>query len=278
MKQPQRQAFARCAAGVGALLAVLGAMLAGPSTQAAEANVASAQAARRAQLSQERKALEARFAQDSAKCREQFAATACVDEAKARQRAALAPLRDEQLGLDGAQRQARAQAKREALAARPSRGGASAPVLESKPAQPGPAHAASTSAAAPLSNTAPAAAATDGLPRAAAPAGQQAQAPKSKRLRGAPARSATVADAAPPNKATRRTRPARHGPRESVQQQQQRAEKARAAALRRQGAASAARERMERRKAARAQSGRAPDPLPVPVPVPVPSQPAPLRR
>lgn len=83
-------------------------------------------AAERRRIGAERRAIEARFDQEEAACRERFVVTSCVDGVLARKRELLAGLRHQELLLDDADRKARAaarlegiEAKRAAAAARP---------------------------------------------------------------------------------------------------------------------------------------------------------------
>jgi hypothetical protein len=95
-------------------------------------------ATERAQIHAARQAVERRHAAAQRECRERFAVTACLDEAGARRRAELAPLREQELRIDEAERQARAAQRRAAIAAKQA-AAASRPAL--------PASAAPTSAA-----------------------------------------------------------------------------------------------------------------------------------
>ncbi len=70
----------------------------------------------RQQLARERVALEQRFADEERACAARFAVHACVDEVRARRRAALAPLRDQELRLEDAERRRRAEERRAAVA------------------------------------------------------------------------------------------------------------------------------------------------------------------
>jgi colicin import membrane protein len=253
------------------------------TVRAAQGSAEIEQAARRAQLTQERKSLERRYAEDAALCRERFAATACVDEARQRQRNALVPLREEQLRIDESQRQARAQAKREVLAARQQR--AAAAALASTPQQ---AHAAGAQAGA--NTAANLAASTTTKPAANSATAVQGSAPMNQPASGqsaarqgeraskrARAEAAASAAAGVPQKAARSPRQIKSNKGESAEQQQDRAQKARASAQRRAGAASATQERIAARQAARAKAGRPTDPLPVPGSAPVQSTAVPTR-
>ena len=87
----------------------------------------------RAQIAAERRAVEVRFHQTEQACRERFGVTACVEQAKAERRSALAGLRERQMRLDDADRRRRAaerleaiEAKRSEAASRPAAAPASA--------------------------------------------------------------------------------------------------------------------------------------------------------
>ena len=75
----------------------------------------------RAQLRAERQQLTDAFAQEERVCAQQFLVTACLDDARARRRAALAPLRERELRLDEADRRAKADLRRQAIAAKQAR-------------------------------------------------------------------------------------------------------------------------------------------------------------
>lgn len=70
----------------------------------------------RQRLQAERMALQQRFAVEERACADRFAVTACIDEVRARQRAALAPLREQELRFDEVERQRRADERRAAVA------------------------------------------------------------------------------------------------------------------------------------------------------------------
>ncbi|CAD5367360.1 conserved exported hypothetical protein [Rubrivivax sp. A210] len=72
----------------------------------------------RARIAEERSVVKERHAAAVRECAQRFAVTACMDEAKARKRTELAPLRDRELRIDEAERQRRAQQRREAIAAK----------------------------------------------------------------------------------------------------------------------------------------------------------------
>ena len=72
----------------------------------------------RAQLRAERQRLSEAFAQEERACSQQFLVTACLDDARARRREALAPVRERELRLDEAERRAKAEQRRQAIAAK----------------------------------------------------------------------------------------------------------------------------------------------------------------
>lgn len=72
----------------------------------------------RAQLRAERHQLSETFAREERACALQFMVTACLDDARARRREALAPLRERELSLDEAERRAKADQRRLAIAAK----------------------------------------------------------------------------------------------------------------------------------------------------------------
>lgn len=76
-----------------------------------------------------------RFAAEERACVSRFAVTACVDEVRARRRDALAPLRDRELRLDEAERQRRADERRQGIAQRQAQ---QADALQRAPAPPEP--------------------------------------------------------------------------------------------------------------------------------------------
>jgi hypothetical protein len=90
--------------------ALLGLLLAIPA-RAAEGvgqGAAADVAAETARIATERRAVEARFAQAQAACRERFLVNACLQDARAERRAALDPLQRQQLMLDDLRRRERA--------------------------------------------------------------------------------------------------------------------------------------------------------------------------
>jgi colicin import membrane protein len=70
----------------------------------------------RQRLVAERAALLQRFAAEERACIDRFAVTACIDEVRSRQRAALEPLREQELRIDEVERQRRADERRAAVA------------------------------------------------------------------------------------------------------------------------------------------------------------------
>jgi len=96
-----------CAAALAAL-AALGAVPAFAAGDAAE----------RSRIDRERQQAMARFSAEEAVCRERFSVTACVDEARARRRAALSSLRMQEVLLDDAERKRRAAARTQAIEAK----------------------------------------------------------------------------------------------------------------------------------------------------------------
>jgi hypothetical protein len=71
----------------------------------------------RQRIESERRQFEARFATEDAACRQRFEVTRCVDEVKARRRAALGGLRQEELLIADAERRKRAAARMQAIEA-----------------------------------------------------------------------------------------------------------------------------------------------------------------
>lgn len=97
-----------------ACLGLLAALLAaGPARAAATADAAERE--ERARIAAERARLGAAFDAEEAACRERFLVNACVDDVRARRRAALDPLRRRELDLDDAERRRRADARRTAV-------------------------------------------------------------------------------------------------------------------------------------------------------------------
>lgn len=71
---------------------------------------------RRADRARQQRDLAARFDTEERACRQQFVVTACVDDVRSRRRAALKPLRDEELRIEEADRRRQAEARRAAVA------------------------------------------------------------------------------------------------------------------------------------------------------------------
>lgn len=110
---------------------------------------ASAEAAEaRAQIQAARRVIEERHAAAQRECRDRFAVTACLDDAGARRRAELAPLREQELRIDETERQARAGQRRAAIAAKQA-AAASRPAAPAAAAATPAARAASGAASAP---------------------------------------------------------------------------------------------------------------------------------
>jgi hypothetical protein len=70
----------------------------------------------RSQLAARRQEVERRFDAEEAACRQRFAVTGCIEDARAQRRLALAPLREREFALDDADRKARAAARRHVAA------------------------------------------------------------------------------------------------------------------------------------------------------------------
>ena len=88
----------------------------------------------RASIQAERKRLETAYTVEQAACRERFAVTACVDDVRQRRRLALAVPRAQELALDDAARQQRAEAHRAAVANKQRRS-AERPIVAPEPAR-----------------------------------------------------------------------------------------------------------------------------------------------
>ena len=97
-------------AKVGVMVAILAALIGSGLTVAAPQE--------RAELRAERNRLTEAFSKEERACSEQFLVTACQDEVRARRREALAPVRERELRLDEAERQAKAQQRRQTIAAK----------------------------------------------------------------------------------------------------------------------------------------------------------------
>jgi hypothetical protein len=81
----------------------------------------------RERLAQERRAIERRYDEQDVQCRERFAVTSCLDESRRERRDALADVTARQIALDDAERQRRAQARRERIERKGTRHAAEAP-------------------------------------------------------------------------------------------------------------------------------------------------------
>ena len=103
---------------------------------AASAGAAPAEATLPAPINTEKRAIEARFHQAEQACRERFQVTACVDEAKAQRRSALAVLRAQQSRMDDDRRRRRAAERLQSI--EDKRGEAEARVPASAASAPAP--------------------------------------------------------------------------------------------------------------------------------------------
>jgi colicin import membrane protein len=91
----------------------------------------------RASIEAERKAIETRWVDAQQTCKQRFAVNACIDEAKAERRQALAVQREAQLKLDDAERKQRAKTKQAALAQKQADAASRvAPVVTNKASAP----------------------------------------------------------------------------------------------------------------------------------------------
>ena len=97
-------------AKVGVMVAILAALIGSGLTVAAPQE--------RAELRAERNRLTEAFSKEERACSLQFLVTACQDEVRARRREALAPVRERELRLDEAERQAKTEQRRRAIAAK----------------------------------------------------------------------------------------------------------------------------------------------------------------
>ena len=88
------------------VLVLLGLLSVAAVARAEDDSAARADAAVRERITRERADVQAGFARRQRECAERFAVTACIDAARSEQRAALARLRDQELGLDEAFRSA----------------------------------------------------------------------------------------------------------------------------------------------------------------------------
>jgi hypothetical protein len=191
-------------------------------------------AAERQRLQAEEQAVRATFAAEEAACRQRFVVTSCIDDARRRERAALASLRQQTLKLDDADRQRRAALRAEQVALKQT---AAASAAAEAAAQAASAPAAASAANAAGSATAPA---TTSAPPASA---VEAVGP-------------SPANLLPPLPPPRAPGPDAEALREA-------AERA-AAAERRRQAALAEQARIAEREAQRRASGKASPPLPSP--------------
>ena len=112
------------------LFAVALAALLGPPARAA------GDASERDRLAQERRDIERRYDQQDAECRQHFVVTSCVEEARRARRDALADVTARQIALDDAERQRRAQARRERIERKAERRAAEAPAGKASAAGP----------------------------------------------------------------------------------------------------------------------------------------------
>jgi len=92
--------------------------LAGSLALPAPARAAAADDAERHKISEERAAIEARYAARSRECRDRFVVTSCIDDAKAERRHGLDALRARQLKLDEERRRTRTAERSAELAAK----------------------------------------------------------------------------------------------------------------------------------------------------------------
>ena len=90
-------------------------LLAGAMVQAAPADETRQLEQLRARIQAERTRIDEMFSADTAACQQQFAVTACVEQARQRRRDALAGARSQALLLDDIERRERAVARREAI-------------------------------------------------------------------------------------------------------------------------------------------------------------------
>ena len=90
-------------------------LLAGALVQAAPADDARQREQLRARIQAERTRIDEMFSADTAACQQQFAVTACVEQARQRRLDALAGARSQALLLDDIERRERAVARREAI-------------------------------------------------------------------------------------------------------------------------------------------------------------------
>jgi len=93
---------------MGLVFGALAALVALPALAAGDA-------AERERLAQERRDIERRYDAQDAECHQRFAVTSCVDEVRRARREALDEVTARQIALDDAERQRRAQARRERI-------------------------------------------------------------------------------------------------------------------------------------------------------------------
>ena len=104
---------------MGLVFGALAALVALPALAAGDA-------AERERLAQERRDIERRYDAQDAECHQRFAVTSCVDEVRRARREALDEVTARQIALDDAERQRRAQARRERIERRTARHAAEA--------------------------------------------------------------------------------------------------------------------------------------------------------
>lgn len=111
----------------------------------------------RARIAAERRAVDERYAAEQAECRQRFAVTGCLDEARAHRRAAQADLKRQELVLDDAERKRRASERLQAVERRRAEAASRPAAAASAVVRPvpSPAPAASTPTRAPRSPQAP---------------------------------------------------------------------------------------------------------------------------
>ena len=129
---------------VAALALCVGWVAAAGTARAAESPEAVAQ---RQQIKQQRAEAEARFKRTEAECKQRFAVSGCVADAEAERRATLATLRQRELALDDAKRQAEAQESRRRLESKRAEAQNRLPPVPRAASEP---RAASSAASAPL--------------------------------------------------------------------------------------------------------------------------------
>jgi len=93
---------------MGLVFGALAALVALPALAAGDA-------AERERLAQERRDIERRYDEQEAECHQRFEVTACVDVTRRARRDALAGVTARQIAIDDAERQRRAQARRERI-------------------------------------------------------------------------------------------------------------------------------------------------------------------